>query len=526
MLLLPVLALLWRAVSAPSPIFAHLRQTVLADYVYNSVILVSGVCVLALCWGLPSAWLVARCEFPGRRVFRWALLLPLAMPAYLAAFVYTNVFDYAGVVQSTIRRLFGFTSAQDYPFFEMRSMGGAIVVLSLVFAPYVYWIAAQSFAQLPASQIHAARLLGAGERRIIWRVVLPLSRPAIAVGCTLVAMETLADFGTVAYFSVWHLTTGVYDVWLAHQDLSAAAKLSCLMLAFVVILIALERYHRRHLRPAAAMSGILPRNTLSAGKGALAFLWCAMVFALGFGIPLAWLLDAAWRYVNDTDWHAFVRMGGHSLGVAGSAALCATALAFAMLASNRRHGRGQWWQRLASTGYAVPGTVLAIGVLMVTTTLDHALNDVSAALGFALPGLLLSGTLFAMGYAFICRFAAVGIGAVDSGFAHIPHSLDDSAALLGKSPWQTAGTVWLPLLRNSLLTAALLVFLESMKELSAAMLLRPFNVQTLATYIYEYMSAERFEMAAVPALVMVAAGLPTVWLLLYAMKDIRHDRLP
>lgn len=519
LIIAPVAMLVATAFSAPSPIFGHLADTVLWDYARNSLVLVIGVCLLALLWGLPCAWFVARCEFPGRRFFRWALLLPLAMPAYLAAFVYTNIFDYAGFVQTAIRRTFGFTSAQDYPFFEIRSMGGAMFVLSLMFAPYVYWIVSLNFARLPASQVQAARLLGASEWRIFRAVVLPLSRPAIAVACTLVAMETLADFGTVAYFSVWHLTTGIYDVWLGHQDLSAAAKLSCLMLLFVITLVMLEKHQRRHLRPSRGQDAALPRLALRGGKRYLAFAWCVLVLFLGFGLPAAWLAQAAAHYFGDTDWETFRHMSGHSLLVAGSVAAIAMIFAFALLAGSRIRPQSQWLVRLASTGYAVPGTVLAIGVLIVTTGLDHGINDLADAHGWPLPGLIFSGTLLAMGYAFLCRFAAVGIGAVESGFNQIPPSLDESAWLLGKSHTVTAAHVWLPLLRNSLLTAALLVFLESMKELSAAMLLRPFGVQTLATYIYEYMSAERFEMAAMPALVMVAAGLPTVLLLMHSMKD-------
>lgn len=517
--MLPVLALLVTALSASSPVFAHLRRTVLWDYAQNSVWLVIGVCAMALVWGLPCAWLAARCDFPGRRFFRFALLLPLAMPAYLAAFVYTNIFDYAGVVQSGIRRVFGFTSAADYPFFEIRSFSGAVFVLSLMFAPYVYWIVSLGFARLPASQVQAARLLGAGNMRIAWRVILPQARPAIAVACTLVAMETLADFGTVAYFSVWHLTTGIYDAWLAQGDLPAAAKLSCLMLMMVVALVMLEKHQRRHLRPPRGHDARLPRVRLHGVRAWLAFAWCLLVLFLGFGFPFAWLVQAAARYFSDTDWAAFLRMSGHSLLVSSVVAAVAVVLAFVLLCGWRIRPRTQIFVRLSATGYAVPGTVLAIGVLIVTTGVDHMLNDFTQARGWGLPGLVLSGTLFAMGYAFLCRFAAVGIGAVESGFNDIAPSLDQSAWLLGKSHTATAFAVWLPLLRNSLLTAALLVFLESMKELSAAMLLRPFNVQTLSTYIYEYMSAERFEMAALPALVMVAAGLPTVLLLVFSMRD-------
>lgn len=517
LLLLPILALTVEALSRSSPVFLHLHQTVLWDYVGNSIKLCLGVVGLALIWGVPSAWLVARYRFPGRSAFRWALLLPLALPAYLAAFVYTEWLDYAGVVQRTIRQLFGFQNANDYPFFEIRSMGGAMFVLSLMFAPYVYWLCLIYFERFPASIWHSARLLGASEKRLFWRIALPLARPAIAVGCTLVAMETLADFGTAHYFSVWHLTTGIYDVWLAQYDLPAAAKLSLLMLLFILALISLERWQRRHLRAQPHQDAPLPPSDLSTGKRFLAMFWCSLILALSFVLPLLWLLQAAWRYLPDTDWAQFAQMSRHTLSVAGSASLLTVILAFILHAAQRQHGHSLVI-RLASMGYAIPGTVLAIGVLIVTTRFDHALNDSLKALQQPTVGLVLSGTLVAITYAFVCRFAAIALGSVESGFAQIPRQLDESAYLLGQSRGRVACQLWLPLLRPSLFTAALLVFLESMKELSAAMLLRPFNVQTLATYVYEYIGAERFEMAALPALVMVLAGLPTVLLLMMSTR--------
>lgn len=519
LLCLPLLALFYQALTADSPIFEHLQRTVLWDYVRNSVILVVGVVLLSLLWGVPSAWLIARYRFCGRGFFRWALLLPLAMPAYLAAFVYTELLDYAGMVQSTLRRVFGFKNAQDYWFFEIRSMGGAVFVLSLCFAPYVYWLCVQAFAKLPANQIHAAELLGAKRFEIFRRVLLPLLRPTLAVACGLVAMETLADFGTVAYFSVWHLTTGIYDVWLAHRDLSAAAKLSSLMLLAVALLLAWEQYYRRRNHLARNHAPLEAKRFAGMAGEMAAVLWCGLVLLLGFGIPSAWLLWAAWRYVGDTDWAAFAHMGFYTLRLALTVAAIGTALAFVLQAWQRATARGKGLIRLAGLGYGVSGTVLAIGVLMITTAFDHKINAISKALGFGMVGLIWSGTIAALVYAFLCRFAAVSLGAVESGFAHIPPSLDQSAFLLGCSEKQTAWRLWLPLLRNSLVTAALLLFLESMKELSAAMLLRPFNVQTLSTYIYEYISAERFEMAALPALLMVVLGLPLVALLLKTMED-------
>ncbi|MBV7433538.1 iron ABC transporter permease [Cardiobacteriaceae bacterium TAE3-ERU3] len=506
------------AISDSSDNFRHLYDTVLMHYVRNSLVLLVGVCAMAVVWGVPSAWLVTRYDFPARRIFRWALLLPIAMPAYLVAFVYTDLLDYAGPVQIALRDWFGWQSQQDYWFVDMRTMGGAIFVLSLVFSPYVYWLVSLNFSEQSQSLIHAARLLGRSEWQIFIKVVLPLARPAIAVGCTLVGMETLADYGTVAYFSVWHITTAIYDTWLQLSDLSAAAKLSCLLLLFIVVLITLERRGRRNMRLYSDRHTPMLRVPLSGIKAWLATGWCMLILGFGFLLPAGWLLSRAVRYFTDTDWPAFGRMTIQTLTVSFSAALMAALVAFLLHCYARvRSRKGQWTLRIASLGYAIPGTVLAIGVLIVTTSVDHSLNAVTRSIGYGNVGLLLSGTLFAMTLAFVCRFSAVAIGAVETGMAKVPTSFDESAYLNGYSYSETSRLIWLPLLRNSLLTAFLLVFLESMKELSAALLLRPFNVQMLSTYIYEYMTSEMFEVAALPALLMVVAGLPAVLLLTYSM---------
>ncbi|UJF23835.1 iron ABC transporter permease [Suttonella sp. R2A3] len=522
----PIIALLVVAFSDYSDNFRHLYDTVLFIYMRNSLILLLGVCTMAVIWGVPSAWLISRFEFPARRILRWALLLPMAMPAYLVAFVYTDLLDYAGPIQIALRDWFGWQNASDYWFVDMRTMGGAIFVLSLVFSPYVYWLVSLNFSEQSQSLIHAARLLGRSEAQVFYKVMLPLARPAIAVGCTLVGMETLADYGTVAYFSVWHMTTAVYDTWLQLFDLPLAAKLSSLLLLFVVVLITLEKRGRRHMRFYSERQTPMLRVPLTGAKAWLATAWCALVVLLGFALPALWLSTQAVRYFADTDWPAFARMGIDTLKVAFSVASMAVIIAFILQGYARlRPKRGNWTARLASLGYAIPGTVLAIGVLIVTTSIDHAINAFTNASGYGNVGLLLSGTLFAMALAFSCRFAAIGIGAVDAGMSKMPHSYDDCAYLNGYSHSETARKIWLPLLRNSLLTAFLLIFLESMKELSAALLLRPFNVELLSTYIYQYMTAERFEVAALPALLMVVIGLPPVLLLTYSM-DKKNAQLP
>lgn len=520
LLFAPIAALMVEAISKPSPSFQHLMDTVLWDYVKNSLILVVGVCFMAVVWGLPSAWLTTRYDFPGRRFFRWALLLPMAMPAYVVAYIYTDLFDYTGIIQQTIRAVFGFENAKDYWFFDMRTMGGAIFVLSLVFSPYVYWITSLNLNAQCQSLVHASRLLGANEYKTFFRVVLPLSRPALAVACSLVAMETLADFGTVSYFSVWNVTTAIYDTWLSLSDLSAAAKLACLLLLFVVVLVTLEKFSRRHSRYHNEHTTPLIRHTLQGKSRYLATTWCSLIFFLGFLLPMLMVIYYALIYLGDTHWGDFSRMLYYSLLLAGSVASIAVCIALIVLITQRlSHKKTAGIPRqISSLGYAVPGTVLAIGVLIITTGADHKINQLLQTLGISYRGLIFSGTLFAMAYAFLSRFAAISIGSVDSGLIKIPHSLDQTAQLCGYRPLQTVKSVFLPLLRNSLLTAFLLVFLESLKELSAAILLRPFNVETLATYVYQYMSAEEFEVAALPALVIVLAGLPPVLILTASMK--------
>ncbi|MGY0399828.1 MAG: ABC transporter permease [Ostreibacterium sp.] len=524
----PIIALVIEALSQSSLVFQHLIDTVLLDYIINSLILVIGVCSMAIVWALPSAWLIARYQFPGQRFFRWALLLPMAMPAYLVAYVYTDLFDYSGPIQHFIRELFSYQNAQDYWFFEMRSMGGAIFVLSLIFSPYVYWLVSLNFNTQCQSLVNAGRLLGRSEWQIFWRVVLPLARPALAVSITLVAMETLADFGTVSYFSVWNITTAIYDTWLSLNDLSAAAKLACLLLLFVIILVILEKRSRRRIYYYQTPSSQLIRLPLSGWKKWLACSWCGLVIGLGFILPCSIIVYYAVAYINETDWPVFARMLGYSLFLAFSVASFAVLIALivqlfqrflAIRYANlpRQASHANLPRQIVSLGYAVPGTVLAIGVLIVSTSVDDSISHISEFLGLGSQGLLFSGTLFAMGYAFLCRFSAISIGSVEAGLSKISPSLDQTAYLYDYGMIKTTRTLFLPLLRNSLLTAFLLVFLESMKELSAAILLRPFNVETLATYVYQYMSAEAFEVAAVPAFIMLLAGLPTVLLLTYSM---------
>lgn len=521
LLFAPIVAIFIVALSKPSPSFGHLADTVLWTYIKNSIVLVVVVCLLAVLWGLPCAWLTTRYDFPGRRFFRWALLLPMAMPSYLVAYVYTDLLDYSGIVQRTVRRIFGFQSAQDYWFFDMYTLAGAALVLSLVFFPYVYWISILNFNVQCQSLVNASRTLGLTEWRTFFRVVLPLSRPAIAIACSLVAMETLADFGTVSYLSVWNITTAIFDTWLNLFDLSAAAKMASVLLLIIVTLVLLEKHSRRRASYYKTHSVPLIRLNLTGKSRWVATAWCSFVFTLGFLLPIGFIFYYATYYIGSTDWSKFNRMLIDTLGLSLSVAGCAVVIALIVQLFQRLSGASAYRavpRQIGSLGYAVPGTVLAIGVLIITTTADKGFSQMVQALGGAPQGLIFSGTLFAMGYAFLCRFSAISIGSVESGMSKIPPSLDQTAYLFGYSPLKITQRIFMPLLRNSLLTAFMLVFLESMKELSAAILLRPFNVETLATYVYQYMSAEDFEVAALPAVVMVVAGLPAVLLLTASMS--------
>ena len=520
MLFAPILALAIEAISEPSPSFQHLIDTVLWDYIKNSVFLVLGVCLMTVIWGLPSAWLTVRYEFPCRRFFRWSLLLPMAMPAYVVAYVYTDLLDYSGIVQQTIRDVFQYTTAKDYWFFDIRTMGGAIFVLSLVFSPYVYWISTLNLNAQCQSLVHASRLLNNSELQTFFRVVLPLSRPALTMACGLVAMETLADFGTVSYFSVWNITTAIYDTWLSLFDLSAAAKLACLLLLFVVILVMLERISRKKTRYHGEKTDPLIRLPLKGKYRWIATAWCSLVLFLGFLLPMTMVLYYAAMYVFETDWVAFFSMLKYSFALATGVAFLAVCIALVIQLNHRvnKTKLDSMPKKISSLGYAVPGTVLAIGILIVTTNTDGLITTISEYLGWGSQALIITGTLMTMAYALLTRFSAISIGSLDSGMNNIPNSLDETAYLFNFSVFKTIKKVFLPLLRSGLLTAFMLVFLESMKELSATILLRPFNIETLATYVYQYMSAEEFEVAALPALVIVLAGIPPVIILTALMS--------
>jgi iron(III) transport system permease protein len=512
------LPILWVAASLLQPAgeaWRHIAATVLPAYVANTALLVALVAAGVLSIGVLSAWLVASYRFPGARVLEWALVLPLAMPAYVMAYAYTDWLQFTGPVQSGLRALTGW-GARDYWFPETRSLGGAAVVLALALYPYVYLIARAAFRDLPRSSLEAGRLAGYSAWGAFFGVALPLARPAIAAGTTLALMETLADFGTVSYFALEVFTTGIFKAWLGMGDRVAAAQLSSCLLGFVVLLLALERVSRgRAAFHATAAAKPVPRQRLRGRHAALATLACALPVVLGFLVPAAILLELA-AADPQALWRA--RLAGlvlNSFTLSGVTAIAAVLLALMMAYAARlsRSRVAQAANRVAALGYAVPGAVIAIGVLVPLAQLDNWFAGILERLTGEPSGLLLTGSIAALVYACLVRFLAVALQTTEAGLARITPSMEDAARSLGASPAQTLARVHAPLVARSLATAALLVFVDVMKELPATFALRPFNFDTLAVEAYHLAKDERLAEAAVPSLVIVLVGLVPLLLL-------------
>ncbi len=512
---LPILVIVASLGLPFSDVWQHLRETVLADYIVNSLWLMAGVGAGTLLLGVSTAWLTAMCEFPGRRLFGWALLLPMAMPAYIIAYTYTGMLDFPGPVQTALREAFGWGYG-DYWFPEIRSLGGAVCMLSLVLYPYVYLLARVAFSEQSGALIEAARNLGRGPWRTFFEVGLPVARPAIAAGISLALMETLADFGTVDYFGVSAFTTGIFRTWYGLGELTAAAQLASFLLLFVFTLFALERFSRGRMRfHPTGLRGRAPRAPLRGAHAAAAGLFCGAVLLAGFGLPAAQLLVWAARDWSQFADPAYLALAGNSFGLAATASLCCLLVAVVLAYGKRlRPGRLEAAAvRTAAMGYAVPGTVIAVGVLIPFAWFDNQLDALLRRHFDVSTGLLLSGTLVALVFAYLVRFLSVSLQSVESGLARIRPSLDESARSLGLGPVAVLRRVHAPMLRGSLLTALLLVFVDVLKELPATLILRPFNFNTLAVRTYELASDERLADAAAPALAIVLIGLLPVILL-------------
>lgn len=518
----PILSVLWIALFPSENIWPHLIATTLPRYLTNTLVLMVGVGLLAACMGTGTAWLVARYDFPGRGWLQWLLLLPLAIPAYVGAYALVDFLEYAGPVQTGLRTLFGWETARDYWFPEIRSKGAAILVLSAALYPYVYLLARAAFREQSGAVEEVAQSLGAGAWSRFWRVGLPLARPAIAAGTAIVMMETVNDFGTVDYFAVQTLTTGIFSTWLDGNNAGGAAQIASVILLLVVVLVVLEKVSRRRMRYynlSTRHRGAL-RKTITGSRGWLAFAACALPFALGFVLPVAVLLSHAWDNTGVWSDAELWRAGFHTLSVGGIAALITVAGGVFMVYGVRLSGHRLPRMLLPVTtiGYAAPGAVLAVGLLIPLASFDNALADAIWGMSGHDIGLLLTGSAFALVLAYSVRFFAIAQGAADAAMGRVSPNLAYAARSLGRSQGQVLGAVYYPLMRASVASALLLVFVDCVKELPATLLLRPFNYDTLATRVHEQASLENLGGAAPAALLVVAVGLLAVGLLAKANR--------
>lgn len=524
---MPVLFVLGSIFSDSGEVWKHLAQTVLWRYITNSFLLMIGVGLGVLGIGVGTAWLVTMCRFPGSRLFEWALLLPLAAPAYVLAYTYTDFLDFSGPVQTAIRNLFGWGYG-DYWFPNVRSLWGAITMLTLVLYPYVYLLARVAFLEQSVCTLEASRSLGCSPWRSFATVALPLARPTIMAGLSLALMETLNDFGTVQYFGVETFTTGIYRTWFGLGERVAAAQLAAFLLLFILWLILLERWSRRRAKyyQSLAAHRRLPSYQLKGIRALGAWLTCFIPLVLGFLLPAAILLQMTLENASTTLDQRFWTFALHSFTLAIISAVLAVAIALLMayglrLRSNRAMRFGA---RLASMGYAVPGSVIAVGILIPIGQLDNTIDAWMRSTFGISTGLLLSGTIIALVYAYLVRFLAVSFSTVEASLGKIKPSLDDAARSLGYSPINTLVKVHTPMMWGGLLTAGMLVFVDVMKELPATMIIRPFNFDTLAIRVYNLASDERLAEASGSALAIVIVGIIPVILLSWRIARSRQSQ--
>ncbi len=512
---IPVFTVLSSIFLPGSEVWAHLKATVLTSYIKNSILLAVGVGVGAMIIGISTAWLCSVCEFPGRRIFSWLLLLPLAFPPYIIAYTYTGLLDFAGPVQNFLRESFAW-SYGDYWFPEIRSLPGAIIMLSLVLYPYVYLLTRTAFSEQSTSFREASHILGIGLRKTFFKAALPLARPAIIAGLTLVVMETLADYGTVHYFGIPTFTTGIFRTWFGLGDRIAATQLASLLLLCVFFVIIIERYSRQSAKYQNLSSGQKKwRYPLSGSKAILAILICTIPVLLGFLVPalqlLLWAIKTAPEIINSSFYTLVFNTIRLALIVAVLVVVAATFLAYGKRVST--HFMVPYSVNISAMGYTVPGIIIAVGVLLPFAWFDNTLDTwLNKYFGIS-SGLLLTGTLAALVFAHVVRFMAIGLNSVDASLAKIHRNVDDAAQLLGHKTFDRFFKVHLPLIRSGVLTAGLLVFVEVIKELPATLVLRPFNFNTLAVRTYELASDERLADSACSALLIVAVGILPILIL-------------
>lgn len=522
LVMLPILVVVGMALFPAENVWPHLISTTLPRYVMNTGILMVCVAALAAAMGTGAAWLVTMYRFPGARWLEWLLLLPLAIPAYVGAYALVDFLEYAGPVQTLLRQIFGWSSARDYWFPEIRSRGAAILVLSVSLYPYVYLLTRAALREQSGGTYEVARALGAGPFGRFRRVGLPLARPAIAAGCAIVMMETVNDFGVVEFFAVQTLTTGIFSVWLEGGNAGGAAQISSVILVMILFLMGMEKVSRRRMRffNPPRHSRPITKIELTGVQGLLAMLFCAVPFALGFALPTAVIGYHAADATSGWLAPGLLRALGHTLSAGGIAAFVTVTAALFLVYGVRLSGKQlpRLLLPVTTLGYAAPGAVLAVGLLIPMAAADNALAAFLERFTDDRVGLLMTGSAFAVIYAYCVRFFAIAQGAADSAFGRVTPSLPMAARSLGRSARGTLVEVYLPLIRGSIGTALLLVFVDCVKELPATLLLRPFGFNTLATRVYEKASLENINDASPAALLVIGVGLVAVLLLARANR--------
>jgi iron(III) transport system permease protein len=518
LILAPVMAIATIAAQGSGDLWPHLVDYVLPQALRDTALLLGGVGILVIAIGVASAWLVTACDFPGRRILGWALLLPLAMPTYIVAFAYLDLLHPIGPVQGALRALLGISRPRDLPFPDIRSMGGCILLLGLVLYPYVYLPTRAMFLMQAAGLVEASRLLGAGPVRLFFRVALPLAWPAIAAGATLALLETLNDIGASEFLGVRTLTRAIYSTWVNRSSLPGAAQIALLMFLIVLGLILLERWARRHQHYAASprQAKRLSPQPLAGMAARLALGLGALPVLLGFLLPASYLAAAALERIRFAGIPASILVQtGNTILIAATATVVAILVGFFVIYTARLAAGpfASALARCASIGYAIPGTVLAIGLLAPLAYFDNMVDQTARRYFGLSTGLLLSGSGAALIYAYAARFLAVATGGIEAGFRQIPRSLDDAARTLGVAPLSIMRRIHLPLMQPAIGAAILLVFVDCMKELPATLLLRPLNFETLATQLYAEAARGTYENGAIAALLIVLVGLLPVTLL-------------
>ncbi|MEM9058833.1 MAG: iron ABC transporter permease [Pseudomonadota bacterium] len=516
-LLIPIFAVIWIAVFPTENIWPHLLEHALPVYLGNTTALILLVGIGTAVIGTGTAWLVTMHEFPGRRWLEWALLAPLAMPAYIGAYALVDLLEYAGPVQTLLRAIFGWTSARDYWFPEIRSLGSAAFVLTMVLYPYVYLLARAAFREQSVCALEVGRALGCGPWGVFWRVGLPLARPSVAAGTAIACMETLADFGTVDYFAVQTLTQGVFSIWLDTYNVGGAAQIALVMLGLILTLLMFERFARRgrkfhhtsrHYRP-------IQRAMPTGLKRFVPTTLCLLPVFCGFLAPttvVAWhALGSLSAWSDATFWSSLIRTAALAGATASVACLVGTFMVYGARSSAFSFPR--WAAQATALGYAAPGAVIAVGVLMPFAWFDNWMADSILALTGIDIGLLLTGTGAVLVFAYTVRFAAIAHGAIDGALGRITPSMELAARTLGSTRRRVLFRIHVPIMQGSLLTAALLIFVDTAKELPATLLLRPFNFETLATTVYNAASREQLDEAGPAALAIVVLGLLPVAIL-------------